>query len=262
MVDVRTTAEWNAGHSPFAKHMARDQLARSSTGSRWTRRLVVVCRSGSRSRGATKHLIAAGFDAVNLSGGMNAWVRQRRERRRPGGQARPRDLSRGPRPSSSSPALLIGLLLGVLGPGGAIFTAPVLIFGFDVPPREATTVSLVVVLLAAASGLLGHRGTRTVQWREGSVFGAVGIVAAVDRVVAGNRCAGTRADRSVLPCCSSWRRWRWCVSPQRSEVEATAPLVVVGGCRPRRRSDHRLLRGRRWVRHCSCAGARPRVRNP
>jgi uncharacterized membrane protein YfcA len=74
---------------------------------------------------------------------------------------------------------LIGLLLGVLGAGGAIFTAPVLIFAFDVPPREATTVSLVVVLLAAVSGLLGHRATRTVQWREGSVFGAVGIVAAM-----------------------------------------------------------------------------------
>ena len=44
----------------------------------------------------------------------------------------------------------IGLMLGVLGAGGAIFTAPLLMFGFDVPPREATTVSLVVVLLAAA----------------------------------------------------------------------------------------------------------------
>lgn len=74
--------------------------------------------------------------------------------------------------------LLIGLLLGVLGAGGAIFTAPVLIFAFDVAPREATTVSLVVVLLAAVSGLLGHRATRTVQWREGSVFGAVGVLAA------------------------------------------------------------------------------------
>lgn len=73
---------------------------------------------------------------------------------------------------------LIGLLLGVLGAGGAIFTAPLLMFGFDVPPREATTVSLVVVLLAAASGLLGHRGTRNVQWREGAVFGAVGTIAA------------------------------------------------------------------------------------
>lgn len=72
----------------------------------------------------------------------------------------------------------IGLMLGVLGAGGAIFTAPLLIFVFDVAPREATTVSLVVVLMAAASGLAGHRGSRTVQWREGAVFGAVGTVAA------------------------------------------------------------------------------------
>jgi uncharacterized membrane protein YfcA len=72
----------------------------------------------------------------------------------------------------------IGLMLGVLGAGGAIFTAPLLMFVFDVPPREATTVSLVVVLLAAASGLVGHRGSRTVQWREGAIFGAVGTVAA------------------------------------------------------------------------------------
>lgn len=73
---------------------------------------------------------------------------------------------------------LIGVMLGVLGAGGAIFTAPLLMFGFGVSPREATTVSLVVVLLAAASGLVGHRGSRTVQWREGMIFGGVGTVAA------------------------------------------------------------------------------------
>ena len=75
--------------------------------------------------------------------------------------------------------VLIGLLLGVLGAGGAIFTAPLLMLAFDVPAHEATTVSLVVVLLAALSGLLGRRGTSTVKWREGATFGAVGAVAAV-----------------------------------------------------------------------------------
>lgn len=73
---------------------------------------------------------------------------------------------------------LIGVMLGVLGAGGAIFTAPLLMIGFDVPPREATTVSLVVVLMAAVSGLVGHGRSRTVRWREGVVFGAVGMVAA------------------------------------------------------------------------------------
>lgn len=75
MVDVRTTAEWNAGHSPFAQHVSRDQLASKQHRIPLGKKAVVVCRSGSRSRGAAKQLIAAGYDAVNLAGGMNAWAR-------------------------------------------------------------------------------------------------------------------------------------------------------------------------------------------
>jgi len=76
MVDVRTTNEWNAGHSPVAIHILLSDL-----GSRLGRvpkgkPVVVVCRSGNRSRGATRQLIDAGYDAVNLKGGMHAWHRQ------------------------------------------------------------------------------------------------------------------------------------------------------------------------------------------
>ncbi|MFZ0322939.1 MAG: sulfite exporter TauE/SafE family protein [Actinomycetes bacterium] len=74
---------------------------------------------------------------------------------------------------------VIGVLLGVLGGGGAIFTAPLLIYAFGVAPLEATTVSLVVVLLAAASGLVGHARAKTVRWREGTLFGLVGIAGSV-----------------------------------------------------------------------------------
>ena len=75
MVDVRTTSEWNAGHYPLALHMSVDQLAQKQRRIPKNKQVVVACRSGSRSRGATKHLIAAGYDAVNLSGGMSAWQR-------------------------------------------------------------------------------------------------------------------------------------------------------------------------------------------
>jgi rhodanese-related sulfurtransferase len=75
MVDVRSTAEWNAGHGPFAQHMALPQLAQRQRRIPATKQVVVVCRSGNRSKGATRQLIAAGFDAVNVSGGMNAWQR-------------------------------------------------------------------------------------------------------------------------------------------------------------------------------------------
>lgn len=75
MVDVRTTSEWNAGHYPLAIHLSVDQLTQKQRRIPRDKRVVVACRSGGRSRGATKQLIDAGYDAVNLSGGMGAWHR-------------------------------------------------------------------------------------------------------------------------------------------------------------------------------------------
>jgi rhodanese-related sulfurtransferase len=39
-----------------------------------TPKTVVVCRSGGRSAAITQVLTWRGFDAVNLAGGMRAWV--------------------------------------------------------------------------------------------------------------------------------------------------------------------------------------------
>lgn len=89
---------------------------------------------------------------------------------------------------------VIGLLLGILGGGGAIFTAPLLIYAFDVSPLAATTVSLVVVLFAAASGLVGHARAHRVKWREGTLFGLVGIAGAV----VGALLAGALPERVLL----------------------------------------------------------------
>ena len=37
------------------------------------RRIVAICRSGARSRAVAEALVGAGFDAVNVGGGMRAW---------------------------------------------------------------------------------------------------------------------------------------------------------------------------------------------
>jgi rhodanese-related sulfurtransferase len=37
------------------------------------RQIVAICRSGGRSRAVAEALGGAGFDAVNLAGGMRAW---------------------------------------------------------------------------------------------------------------------------------------------------------------------------------------------
>jgi uncharacterized protein len=73
----------------------------------------------------------------------------------------------------------IGVMLGTLGGGGAIVTAPLLVYVFGVGLHEATGLSLVVVLVAALTGLLGHARAGRVRWAPGVAFGVTGIVGAV-----------------------------------------------------------------------------------
>jgi rhodanese-related sulfurtransferase len=75
LLDVRERGEWDAGHAPMARHVPLGRLAAEIPRLPTGRTVVVVCRSGNRSGHATKALLGAGLDAVNLSGGMNAWQR-------------------------------------------------------------------------------------------------------------------------------------------------------------------------------------------
>lgn len=71
--------------------------------------------------------------------------------------------------------LLVGLVMGALGGGGAVVSVPVLVYLLHQPVREATTISLVVVLFGAVVGLVGLRGSGRVDWRTGLVFGGLGL---------------------------------------------------------------------------------------
>lgn len=73
LIDVRDQREWDAGHAPKAKHHPIGALPASMDKLPHDRTIVVVCRSGNRSARATKMLAKAGFDVVNLEGGMTAW---------------------------------------------------------------------------------------------------------------------------------------------------------------------------------------------
>ncbi len=72
-----------------------------------------------------------------------------------------------------------GFVVGLLGGGGAVLTVPFLVYVLGVPPAEATTVSLVVVAVASAVGVVGHGRARRVAWRPGVVVGALGSAGAV-----------------------------------------------------------------------------------
>lgn len=73
LLDVREKGEWNAGHVKGARHLPLGEVARKMATLPRDRQIVCVCRSGARSARATKILQAAGYNAVNLDGGMQAW---------------------------------------------------------------------------------------------------------------------------------------------------------------------------------------------
>lgn len=78
LVDVRQDYEWEAGHIADATHIPLEQLPRSAAQLDRERPVVFQCRSGSRSAMATAAFREAGFEAFNLTGGLQGWVDQGR----------------------------------------------------------------------------------------------------------------------------------------------------------------------------------------
>lgn len=76
LLDVREPAEWTAGHAPGAVHVPLSALLAGAgmPPAARGRSLMVICRSGHRSREAVKLLIGRGAEAVDVKGGMNAWA--------------------------------------------------------------------------------------------------------------------------------------------------------------------------------------------
>jgi len=74
LLDVREQDEWDAGHAPNAVHIPLAEVPSRLDELPDTEPLPVVCRSGGRSGRAVQWLSAQGYDVVNVSGGMKAWV--------------------------------------------------------------------------------------------------------------------------------------------------------------------------------------------
>ena len=76
LLDVREPHEWQAGHAPRAVHLPLSALAAGAglPAHAQARPLVVICRSGNRSRQAAELLAARGAEAVDVIGGMRDWA--------------------------------------------------------------------------------------------------------------------------------------------------------------------------------------------
>jgi rhodanese-related sulfurtransferase len=74
LVDVREQDEWDAGHYPDARLLPMSELQDRVAELPSDSRFLVVCHVGGRSARVTDYLIAQGYDAVNVLGGMAAWA--------------------------------------------------------------------------------------------------------------------------------------------------------------------------------------------
>src|SRR5262249_51910632 len=74
LLDVREADEWDAGHAPQATWIPLGEVSARAGELPRSTRIVAVCRSGGRSRAVAAALLEAGYDAVNVDGGMRAWA--------------------------------------------------------------------------------------------------------------------------------------------------------------------------------------------
>lgn len=74
LLDVRTPAEWSAGHAPQARWIPLDEIEARTGELDPSVSVVAVCKLGGRSQAAADFLSSRGFHVANLVGGMTAWA--------------------------------------------------------------------------------------------------------------------------------------------------------------------------------------------
>ena len=74
LIDVRSQAEWNAGHIAQATHRFLGNLSEQLDEIGDDKPIVVQCQTGMRSAIAASILQAAGKEVINLAGGIHGWT--------------------------------------------------------------------------------------------------------------------------------------------------------------------------------------------
>ncbi|WP_066187304.1 rhodanese-like domain-containing protein [Gracilibacillus timonensis] len=73
VIDVREDDEVARGMIPNAKHIKLGELPEHLTELDDQTDYYIICRSGGRSSRAAQYLLAKGYQAINVDGGMLAW---------------------------------------------------------------------------------------------------------------------------------------------------------------------------------------------
>jgi len=75
-------------------------------------------------------------------------------------------------------SLVIGVVLGMLGGGGAILMLPMLVYAVGLEPKAAIASSLFVVGTTSIAGMTMHARAGSVRWKVGGMFGAAAMAGA------------------------------------------------------------------------------------
>src|SRR4051794_24630996 len=74
VVDVREQDEWDMAHVEGSRHVPMSQFIERIDEIPRDRTLTVLCAVGGRSAQVTAWLNAQGYDAVNVTGGIQSWM--------------------------------------------------------------------------------------------------------------------------------------------------------------------------------------------
>ena len=122
---------------------------------------------------------------------------------------------------------VVGLALGALGGGGSMLAIPELIYLLGFTPAQATTASMLIVVVTSLTGLFTYARTGQVRWRVGAVFAVAGVPAAA---AAGALSAAIPGDVltvafATLAVFAAWRMLR--PSRTSSPAEAAGPVRIA-----------------------------------
>lgn len=73
VLDVREPSEWEEYHAPNTTLIPLGQLQSRVNELPRDKKIVIVCRSGNRSQQGRDILLAAGFNAASMAGGLKEW---------------------------------------------------------------------------------------------------------------------------------------------------------------------------------------------
>lgn len=73
LLDVREPGEWREVRASGALHIPVGQLSTSTEQLPSQQRIACICHAGGRSTRVAEALTGAGYDAVTVRGGMEAW---------------------------------------------------------------------------------------------------------------------------------------------------------------------------------------------